>query len=256
MEKIVIKIVILIAISPIYCFLFMMVIFGYSANDMYNLSILQAPYGSLIGSIFIIPLCFLTHIIYSVVSKELCKAFLSIVFCLSFIPVLTLSIGGIIALILPFMYYYLLVMLYKKFFKSKSSFIGNTQLRVDFKTIQIDNEIYEKYKINEALTKYNTQDTIFNTKTILFNKELDCFFIDCDLNSNRIFWILKYKTDIIKILLVHKKRLSTDTAIFVIIDIAGNNLLSEEEVVYLLKEILDIYNQDKQVKYTLLDKKY
>ncbi|MBZ7980826.1 hypothetical protein AVBRAN12642_09315 [Campylobacter sp. RM12642] len=254
-EKSIIKIVISIVILSICCFLFTIIFFVYDTFYMF-LSITQAPYGSLLGSIFIIPLCFLTHIIYSKISKELCLIFLSIMFCFSYIPIWTLSIGGIIALILPFMYYYLLVMLYKKFFKSKSSFVGNTQLRVDFKTIQIDNEIYEKYKINEALAKYNIQDTIFNTKTILLNKELDCFFIDCDLNSNRIFWILKYKTDIIKILLVHKKRLSTDTAIFVIIDIEGNNLLSEEEVIYLLKEILDIYNQDKQVKYTLLDKKY
>lgn len=256
MEKIVIKIVILIAILPIYCFLFMMVIFGYSAHDMSNLSILQAPYGSLIGSIFIIPLCFLTHVIYSKISKELCLIILSIIFCLSYIPVLTLSIGAIIALILPFVYYYLLVKLYKKFFKSKSSFIGNTQLKLDFKNIEINNEIYEKYKINEVFSKFNTQDTIFNTKTMLIDKELDCFFIDCDINSNRIIWILNYKTDIIKIILVHKKRLSNDNAIFAIIDITGNNLLSEKEVVRLLKEILDIYNQDKQVKYILLDKKY
>lgn len=251
MEKIVIKIVILIAISPIYCFLFMMVIFGYSAHDMSNLSILQAPYGSLLGSIFIIPLCFLTHIIYSKISKELCKGFLYIVSYFSFIPFFTLSIGAIIALILPFVYYYLLVRLYKKFFKSKSSFIGNTQLKLDFKNIEINNEIYEKYKINEVLAKFNTQDTIFNTKTILIDKELECFFIDCDLNSNRIIWILNYKTDIIEILLEYKKHLSNDNAIFVIIDITGNNLLSEKEVVRLLKDILDIYNQDKKIKYAL-----
>lgn len=256
MEKIVIKIVILIAILPIYCFLLFMIFFVYSTRDMFILSILQAPYGSLFGSIFIIPLCFLTHIIYNKISKELCLIILSIIFCLSYIPVLTLSIGAIIALILPFVYYYLLVKLYKKFLKSKSSFIGNTQLKLDFKNIEINSEIYEKYKINEVLSKFNTQDTIFNTKTMLIDKELECFFIDCDLNSNRIIWILNYKTDIIKIILVHKKHLSNDNAIFAIIDITGNNLLSEKEVVRLLKEILDIYNQDKQVKYTLLDKKY
>lgn len=130
-----------------------------------------------------------------------------------------------------------------------------------FKNAVVTKELDEKYKMTDIFCNYT--DSLYykqnrmmpNRYRLVIDEELDCFimqaynFLDPELEHARLskgLWVLYYKGNLIEVILDYDFDITIDGVLYdkvwSIFDIKNNELLSEKEVINLLKEILVVYN--------------